>query len=123
MIIKESRNSKRLERHRRIRKRVVGDSAKPRLVVFRSHKHIYAQVIDDLNGKTIVSASSMQDMAKGKIADEMKKKDVASLVGKELGALALKAGIEEVVFDRNGYKYHGRVAALADGAREAGLKF
>jgi len=123
MIIKESRNSKRLERHRRIRKRVAGDSAKPRLVVFRSHKNIYAQVIDDLKGTTLVSASSIQDMVKGKLSDEMKKKDVATLVGKELGALAVKAGIEEVVFDRNGYKYHGRVAALADGAREAGLRF
>lgn len=101
-----------------IRKRVIGSSERPRLTVFRSAKHIYAQIIDDSQGKTLVSANSLSEEAtKGG------NKDGAKAVGAALAKKALAAGISQVAFDRNGYKYHGRVQALADGARESGLKF
>ena len=103
----------------RIRKIVSGDSARPRLSVFRSNKGIDAQLIDDVNGKTLVAVSSRE---KG-IDAKGTKIEVATNVGKALAEKATKAGIESVAFDRNGYLYHGRVKALADGAREAGLKF
>jgi large subunit ribosomal protein L18 len=105
-----------------IRKRVSGSTERPRLAIFRSLKHIYAQVIDDSVGKTLVSTGSVGE----KIAAEvkgMKKKDQAKHVGKTIAKLCLEKGIEKVVFDRGGYLYHGRVTALAEGAREAGLKF
>jgi len=117
MIKKESKNVSRMKRHARIRKNVSGDSNTPRLNVFRSNTNIYAQLIDDVNGVTLVSASSL-DM-KIKKCDM----DAATKVGTEVAKKALAAGITEVVFDRGGYKYHGRVKALADAAREAGLKF
>jgi len=103
---------------KRIRKIVSGTATKPRMSVFRSNKEISVQLIDDISGSTLVSASSkaIKDAKGTKI-------DVAALVGKEIGEKAVKAGIETVSFDRNGYLYHGRVKALADGAREAGLKF
>ena len=103
---------------KRIRKIVSGTATKPRMSVFRSNKEISVQLIDDISGSTLVSASSkaIKDAKGTKI-------DVAALVGKSVGEKALKAGIETVAFDRNGYLYHGRVKALADGAREAGLKF
>ena len=103
---------------KRIRKIVSGTAAKPRMSVFRSNKEISVQLIDDISGSTLVSASSkaIKDAKGTKI-------EVAALVGKEIGEKAVKAGIETVSFDRNGYLYHGRVKALADGAREAGLKF
>jgi large subunit ribosomal protein L18 len=110
------KHSSRLRRKKHIRKIVHGTAERPRLTVFRSAKHIYAQVIDDDAGKTIASASSLK-------ADNGGNKDGAKAVGAALAEKALAAKVEQVVFDRNGYLYHGRVAALADGAREAGLKF
>ena len=101
----------------RIRSRVAGTAQKPRLSVFRSNKDIYAQLIDDLTGRTLISSSSRL------IADKALKVEKAALVGKALAEKAISAGISEVVFDRSGYLYHGRVKALADGAREGGLKF
>ncbi len=112
----------RLRRKRRIRKKIFGTPERPRLAVFRSAKHIYAQVIDDTRGITLASAStldkdfSMDPEKKGKVA-------AAEKVGELLAAHALKKGIEKVVFDRGGYIYHGRVKALADGARKGGLRF
>ena len=105
-------------RHRRVRKKVTGTEARPRLAVFRSSKHIYAQAIDDLTGRTLVSASTMEaDLRSGATATV----DAAKAVGALLGERAQAAGITTVVFDRGGFKYHGRVAAVADGARTAGL--
>ena len=104
----------------RIRKTVSGSAQRPRLAVFRSNKEIYAQLIDDVSGKTIGAASSRDkaiDTAK------LSKTDTAKLVGKTLAEVALKAGVSEVTFDRGGYLYHGRVKSLAEGAREGGLKF
>ena len=120
MINKKSRNETRKVRHLRIRKNISGTSTNPRLVVFRSNANIYAQVIDDVNGTTLVSASS--------IDKEMKLENGSNIeAAKKVGALvakrALDKNITEVVFDRGGYLYHGRVKALADAAREAGLKF
>ena len=110
---------RRLRIRRRIRKSISGTEAKPRLAVFRSNKQIYAQIIDDVSGKTLASASSLKNDKAQKVA----KKEQAAMVGKDLGEKALKAGINEVVFDRGGYRYHGRVKELAEAAREAGLKF
>ena len=116
----KTRNSLRKKRHLRIRKRLVGTPNNPRLSVFRSAKHIYAQVIDDVNGVTLASASSAnKDM---KIANGGNK-EAATIVGKRLAEQALANKIENVVFDRSGYLYHGRVKALAEAARAAGLKF
>jgi len=112
----------RKKRHRRVRKSVVGSPACPRLNVFRSLSHIYAQVIDDTVGKTIVSASSIDSEIKGKLKTGGNV-EAAKMVGELVGKRAIEKGIESVVFDRGGYRYHGRVAALADGARAAGLKF
>ncbi len=109
----------RARRKRRIRKKVTGTTARPRLTVFRSTKHIYAQIVDDATGKTLVATSSR---TKG-FAVEGEKTDAAKLVGSALAELAKGKGIEQVVFDRNGYLYHGRVKALAEGAREGGLSF
>ncbi|MCT4665773.1 MAG: 50S ribosomal protein L18 [Flavobacteriales bacterium] len=104
----------------RIRKTINGTAQKPRLAVFRSNKEIYAQLIDDVNGVTLCSASSRQkDIA----AASGSKSEIAALVGKAVAEKAVKAGIETVCFDRGGYLYHGRVKSLADGAREGGLKF
>jgi len=107
----------RTRRHARVRKRVSGTGERPRLAVFRSNRHIYAQLIDDLTGRTIVAANSLETKATGA------KSETAKAVGKLVGERATQAGISAVVFDRAGYRYHGRVAELADGAREAGLKF
>ncbi|MGC9361845.1 MAG: 50S ribosomal protein L18 [Candidatus Syntrophosphaera sp.] len=104
-----------------IRKKVRGTSERPRLVVFRSLNHIYAQIVDDSMGKTLASASSKsKDMD---ISPDMKKTEMSFLVGQKLAEKARDAGVEKVVFDRAGYKYHGRVKALAEGARKAGLDF
>ena len=114
-----SKVTRRAKIKRRIRKNVSGTSSVPRLSVFRSNKQIYAQIIDDSTGTTLVSAGSFnnKEAAKGnKIAQ-------ATVVGKEVAEKAIKAGIDKVVFDRNGYLYHGRVKSLADSARESGLKF
>lgn len=109
------KNKMRLKRKMRIRKKINGTPERPRLVVYRSNKSIYAQVVDDLAGKTLAAASSI------KVASLTK--DVAAEVGRDVARRAKELGIEQVVFDRNGYLYHGRVKALADGAREAGLVF
>ena len=114
-----SRTDTRRHRHFRVRKRLHGTATRPRLAVFRSNKHIYAQVIDDDAGVTLAAASSRE----GKLADSSLTVDVATEVGKLVGARAKEAGIEAIVFDRGGFAYHGRVKALADGARETGLEF
>lgn len=115
------RQQARLKRKKRIRKKIFGTSDQPRLSVFRSTKHIYAQLIDDTTGSTIACASSLEEVAKGP-ADQKGKAGQASLVGKLIGERAKEKGIEKVVFDRNGFLYHGRVKAVSEGAREAGLK-
>jgi large subunit ribosomal protein L18 len=115
-------NSKVLRRakiKRRIRKKVFGTSALPRLSVFRSNKQIYAQLIDDISGKTLASAASLKDDK----AQKVNKTEQATMVGKSIAEKASKAGISSAIFDRNGYLYHGRVRSLADAAREGGLKF
>lgn len=114
-----SKQERRDKIKKRIRKTIVGTTEKPRLSVFRSNKEIYAQIIDDVNHVTLASASSLNN----KEAQKGTKKDSAQVVGKEIADKAKKAGIESVVFDRNGYLYHGRVKSLADAAREGGLKF
>ncbi len=122
MIRKPSRRLGRLKRHYRLRNFISGTPAKPRLAVFRSNKHIYAQVIDDVAGHTLVAASTMEkDVAAGlsKTSDV----EAAKAVGAAVAKKAIAAGITAVVFDRGGYIYHGKVAALADAAREAGLQF
>ena len=112
----------RLRRHLRVRKRVRGTQQRPRLCVYRSLTHIYAQVIDDDRGHTIVAASDMETNARSE-ASGKPKTEVAKLVGELIGKRAKEQGITSVVFDRGGYQFHGRVEALATGAREAGLKF
>ena len=112
----------RLKRKKRIRKHLVGTQERPRLSVFRSSKHIYAQVIDDTHGHTLVAASSLDKVVKEQPEFE-NKIAIASFVGKLLGEKAVDKGISKVVFDRNGFLYHGRVKAVSDGAREAGLDF
>lgn len=113
------KSNRRARIKKRIRKNISGTSTRPRLSVFRSNKQIYAQVIDDVKGVTITSASSHVKDSTQKV----NKTDQAKLIGKEIAENASKVGIKEVVFDRNGYLYHGRVKALADSARENGLKF
>jgi large subunit ribosomal protein L18 len=108
---------KREIRHNRVRAKIFGTANMPRLSIFRSQGHIYAQIIDDVAGKTLVSANSQ------KLGLKLKKSEIAKEVGKNVANLALKQNIAKVVYDRGGYKYHGRVKALAEGAREAGLKF
>ncbi len=108
---------RRLKIKAHVRSKISGTAAKPRLTVFRSNTQIYAQVIDDLSGKTLVSASSLA------IKDKVTKKEQAAQVGESVAKAAQEAGITEVVFDRNGYLYHGRVKELAEGARKGGLKF
>ena len=110
----------RLRRHHRVRKLVVGTPARPRLAVFRSNKHISAQVIDDLNGRTLASASTVEKDLKGAGTGNI---DAAKKVGALVAARAKAAGVTTVVFDRGGFLYHGRVAAVADAARDAGLTF
>jgi len=112
----------RRKRHRRVRKKISGTAEKPRLNVFRSLENIYAQVIDDETGRTIVAASTLDNEIKSAVKSGGNV-EAAKLVGNLVGRRAIEKGISTVVFDRGGYKYHGRVAALADGAREAGLKF
>jgi large subunit ribosomal protein L18 len=116
----KARREARIRRHRRVRKKVVGTAARPRLAVFRSNKHISAQVIDDVAGRTLVSASSVEGDLRGAATGNI---ESAKAVGALLASRAKAAGVGQVVFDRGGYLYHGRVAALADAAREAGLEF
>lgn len=117
---KKKREARR-RRHLRVRKRVFGTPERPRLAVYKSLKHIYAQVIDDTSGRTLVAASSLDREARAELKGT--KTERARQVGRLLGRRALAAGIEKVVFDRGGFSYHGRVAALAEGAREVGLAF
>jgi large subunit ribosomal protein L18 len=112
----------RQRRHKRVRKQLAGTAERPRLNVFRSLSHIYAQVIDDIQGVTIASASTL-DASVNQAAEKRSKTEQAMMVGKLVAERALGAGITKVVFDRGGYKYHGRVKALADASREAGLEF
>ncbi|WP_041644592.1 50S ribosomal protein L18 [Mahella australiensis] len=123
MITKQDKNKARKVRHLRVRKKVDGVPARPRLNVYRSLNHIYAQIIDDTVGHTLVSASTLDKDVKDQLAEESTKTDAAKLVGKVVAQRAIAKGIEEVVFDRGGYIYHGRVKEVATGAREAGLKF
>ncbi len=107
----------------RIRKKISGTSERPRLTVYRSQKHIYAQIIDDVAGKTLVTSSTLSKELKDEIAKVKTPIEVCKVIGKAAAKKALEKNIKEVVFDRNGYLYHGRIKAIADGAREAGLKF
>ena len=122
MITKKDKNADRIIRHARVRKKVSGTAARPRLCVYRSTNHIYAQVIDDVKGNTLCAASTVEKDIAAKVA-ERSKSDAAKVVGAAIAEKAQALGIKEVVFDRGGYLYTGRVQALADGAREAGLEF
>lgn len=122
MIVETSRAELRRIRHKRIRKHINGTAERPRLCVFRSSRHIYAQIIDDESGHTLVCASTLEK----ELRDQLKglsKTEQAAAIGKLIAQRALEKGIKTVVFDRGGYKYHGRVKALADASREAGLEF
>ena len=122
MITKPNRNNARLKRHLRIRKHISGSPQRPRLCVFRSNKHIYAQIIDDTKSHTLVAASTMEK----EIASALKNTsnlEAAAAVGKAIAKKATAMGISEIVFDRGGYLYHGKIKALADAAREGGLVF
>jgi large subunit ribosomal protein L18 len=121
-MAEKSRSASRIRRHLRVRKNVFGTSERPRLSVFRSINEIYAQVIDDLDGNTLTSASSIDTDLRTKMAG-LKKSEQAKLVGQAVAERAKNKGIESVVFDRGGFRYTGRVKALADGAREGGLEF
>ncbi|MGI6728538.1 MAG: 50S ribosomal protein L18 [Anaerovoracaceae bacterium] len=122
MAKKNSRNIKRMARHTRVRKDVFGTPERPRLCIYRSLSNIFAQVIDDVNGNTLVSASTLDKDIKSQ-ATYGGNKDASKLVGEKIAKRALEKGIETVCFDRGGFLYHGRVKELAEGARTAGLKF
>jgi len=122
MINKQNRNEIRLRKHLRVRKKVNGTQERPRMNVFRSLNNIYVQIIDDTTGNTLVSASTLDAALKGKVANSGNK-EAAKEVGKLIASKAIDKGIKQVVFDRGGYIYHGRVKELADAAREAGLDF
>ncbi len=119
MIKKEAKNESRLVRHARVRKKISGTPERPRLSVYKSLTGIYAQIIDDVNGKTLVAASTLDKEVKTKASNIEAAKEVGALVAKR----ATKAGIKTIVFDRGGYQYHGKVKALAEAAREGGLEF
>ena len=122
MALKERKRQLRVRRKKSIRKRIRGIPERPRLSVFRSSKHMYAQIIDDSIGTTIVTASTLSQEVKDKIKG-IKKKDAAEVVGEVMAKRAIEKGVKKVVFDRNGFMYHGRVKALAEGARKGGLEF
>ena len=122
MITKIDKNSERIKRHKRIRNKISGTPERPRLSVFRSTNHIYAQIIDDVNGVTLAAASTVEKTI-AEAVKEMTKSEQAKYVGGEIGRRALEKGVNTVVFDRSGYLYMGRLEALAEGAREAGLQF
>ena len=122
MFTKKDKKEAKTRRHYSIRNKISGTASKPRLTVFKSLKYIYAQIIDDENAVTLVSASALEKDIKPKISNGAGM-DAAKLVGEAVAKNALKAGVEEVVFDRSGYLYHGKVKMLADSAREKGLKF
>lgn len=118
-----SRKETRLKRKIRIRKKIHTGGGRPRLCVFRSARHVYAQIIDDKEGRTLFSASSLEKDLPAVPAEGNQKIELAKIIGKRIAERALAGGIKQVVFDRNGFIYHGRVKAVADGAREAGLDF
>jgi large subunit ribosomal protein L18 len=118
----KTKEDKRTKRKASIRKRVNGSTERPRLTVFRSMTHMYAQVVDDAAGTTVVATSTLDKALKAELGG-LKKAEQAKKVGQAIAKLCLAKGIEKVVFDRNGYLYHGRISAVADGAREGGLKF
>ena len=122
MISKKDKNQDRVIRHARVRKKISGTAERPRLCVYRSTNHIYAQVINDVEGHTLCSASTLSKDVAAQIANATKT-DAAKIVGATVAKKAIELGIKQVVFDRGGYLYTGRVQALADGAREAGLNF
>ena len=119
----QRKRQRRQRAHIRVRGRVVGSSDRPRLAVYKSARYIYAQIIDDQKGETLVQANSREGEAKGKFEGGAKTKSAARLVGELIGERAKGKGIETVVFDRGGYQYHGRVKEVADGARSTGLEF
>ena len=123
MIKRQVRKEKRDIRHQRIRRKLEGTPNIPRLSVFKSLNHIYAQIIDDMKEHTLVAVSSLTPEIRGEVQQAKNKVEVAKIVGNKMGELALSNGIKKVRFDRGGYLYHGRVKALAEGAREAGLEF
>lgn len=122
MIKKKSRSEIRVKKHKRMRNRIQGTTERPRLAVFRSEKHIYAQIIDDMTGKTLVAASTVEKDIKAALK-ATSNVEAATAVGTAIAKKAAAKGIENVVFDRGGFLYHGRVKALAEAAREAGLQF
>ena len=122
MVSKTNRKLERERRHKRVRNKISGTAERPRLCVFRSSNNIYAQIIDDTNRVTLVAASSLEEAVKSAV-NHTGNKDAAKKVGELVAKKAVEKGITEVVFDRGGYIYHGRVKELAEGAREAGLKF
>ena len=122
MVSKKSRSEVRVKKHRRIRNRLSGTTECPRLAVFRSNNHMYAQIIDDTVGNTLVSASTLQKDVKANL-EKTNNVDAAACLGKVIAEKAIEKGIKDVVFDRGGFIYHGKIQALADAAREAGLNF
>ena len=122
MLKKADKNANRLQRHKRVRRKITGTTQRPRLCVFRSSNNIYAQIIDDANRVTLTAASSLDAEVKGAV-NHGGNKEAAKMVGEMIAKRAIEKGITEVVFDRGGYLYHGRVQGLAEAAREAGLKF
>ena len=122
MVSKESRQEIRVKKHMRIRNRFSGTAERPRLAVFRSNNHMYAQIIDDTVGNTLVSASTLEKEIKAEL-EKTNNVDAAAYLGTVIAKRALEKGISEVVFDRGGFIYQGKIAALADAAREAGLEF
>ena len=122
MVNKKSRQEVRVKKHMRIRNRFSGTPERPRLAVFRSNNHMYAQIIDDTVGNTLVAASTVEKDVKAEL-EKTNNVDAAAYLGTVIAKRAIEKGIEEVVFDRGGFIYHGKVAALAEAAREAGLKF
>lgn len=121
-MAQKTRNEMRLRRHRRVRRKIAGTADRPRMNVFRSLNHIYVQLIDDQAGRTLAAASTLDEEVKPKLKG-LKKAEQAQVVGKVIAERAKALGVKEVVFDRGGYKFHGRVRSLAEAAREAGLKF
>ena len=122
MLKKADKNANRLQRHKRVRRKITGTTQRPRLCVFRSANNIYAQIIDDTNRVTLAAASSLEAEVKGAV-NHTGNKEAARKVGELIAKKAVEKGITEVVFDRGGYLYHGRIQELAESAREAGLKF
>ena len=122
MVSKVSRAKVRAEKHRRMRRHIIGTPERPRMSVFRSNNHMYVQIIDDEAGKTLLSASTLQKDVKAEL-EKTNDVDAAAKLGTVIGKKAVEAGIKQVVFDRSGYIYQGKIKALADAAREAGLEF